>query len=559
MDTEPGHSAAPYPDTFALYLAQQYAAKKGFQPQAVPEAQPLIDACDILLTRHDGYALTMLCIVDAERHPGPHFALDADALRNVADACLKYTGQIHGQKMPVSIFVIEVGNGIDTLEARARLEQYRRAKLTSKLVLAAFLVDTSRRTVWVNHQRLLPFLSFGPKRFIEKLLREPRETREQLQRAAETPAFGPHGQPWLAYALLAVMLAVFCLEIAKSVTPTKSLFEIGVPTLMALGGGNRGLTMGQGEWYRLCSEIFLHGGALHLLFNGIAMVMAGWALENLVGRAWFGAIFVLGGLCGSLMSLALSAPEIVSVGASGAIMALLAAAYVCSFRYPSGSGRLRLQITLLQLLVPALLPLTVANGQHIDFGAHLGGALGGALLGWLLLKNWPRQQAYPAWSKPALAITACGLALFAWSAVPLAQSYQSYADAANLMPDEAQPKTDAELRAQADDLATRYPADPRTHLYRALNLLNKHELPQAEAELRTALSKKTILDTQFRPDLTRRLQALLALTLLGEGKADEAREQARPACAGVKPDGQSEIDAMLRRSRLCESVPPDQG
>jgi len=207
------------------------------------------------------------------------------------------------------------------------------------------------------------------------------------------------------------------------------------------------------------------------------------------------------------------------------------------------------------LLIPALLPLTVIRGQHIDFGAHLGGALGGAALGWLLLKNWPRQRPYPAWNKLAIGITACSLALFAWSAMPLSQTYQSYADAAKLMPDEAQPKTDTDLRPRADDLATRYRADPRTHLYLALNILGKHDLSQAEGELRVALSKKAILDTQFRPDLTRHLQALLALTLLGEGKSDDAREQARAACAGAQPDGQSEVDTMLRQSRLCEATP----
>ncbi len=62
----------------------------------VPEAHALVDACDIVLTKRDGYALTMLCIVYADRRPGAQFALDADALRNIADACLKYNGQVHG-------------------------------------------------------------------------------------------------------------------------------------------------------------------------------------------------------------------------------------------------------------------------------------------------------------------------------------------------------------------------------------------------------------------------------------------------------------------------------
>ncbi len=94
--------------------------------------------------------------------------------------------------MPVSVIVIEVGSRIDTGEACERLEQYRRASMTRKLVLAAYLVDTAQRTVWINRQR---FLQFAAKRFIENLLSNPHETYEQLREASQGPVFGPHGPP----------------------------------------------------------------------------------------------------------------------------------------------------------------------------------------------------------------------------------------------------------------------------------------------------------------------------------------------------------------------------
>jgi rhomboid protease GluP len=66
------------------------------------------------------------------------------------------------------------------------------------------------------------------------------------------------------------------------------------------------------------------------------MFMAGYVLENLAGRAWLVALFVMGGLGGSAISVALNPITLTSVGASGAIMALFAVGLISSFRVSSG-------------------------------------------------------------------------------------------------------------------------------------------------------------------------------------------------------------------------------
>lgn len=76
--------------------------------------------------------------------------------------------------------------------------------------------------------------------------------------------------------------------------------------------------------------------------NGIALGLAGYALEPLIGRAWFAALFVIGALCGSLASMFLNTGNIVSVGASGAVMALFAAMLMIARRFPPGETRMRL-------------------------------------------------------------------------------------------------------------------------------------------------------------------------------------------------------------------------
>ncbi len=142
---------------------------------------------------------------------------------------------------------------------------------------------------------------------------------------------------------------------------------------------------------RLLTAPFLHANLAHILFNGTALLLAGWVLERLVGRVWFLAVFVTGASGGSLMSLAINPGNLTSVGASGAVMALFAAMLVLSFRLPSGPLRTRAQVGSTRILIPSLLPLatTTAGAMQIDYGAHFGGALAGAGLGLLLLRTWP--------------------------------------------------------------------------------------------------------------------------------------------------------------------------
>src|SRR6185369_6802527 len=93
-------------------------------------------------------------------------------------------------------------------------------------------------------------------------------------------------------------------------------------------------------------------------------------------------------------------PNFVSVGASGAVMGLLASALVMTSRFPRGAAKTQSQTQLLQFLIPSLIPLaTHREGGHIDFAAHFGGAIAGGLAGWVLLKVWPREETRPRFQR----------------------------------------------------------------------------------------------------------------------------------------------------------------
>jgi membrane associated rhomboid family serine protease len=178
--------------------------------------------------------------------------------------------------------------------------------------------------------------------------------------------------PWLSFALLAVLIAIFVLENVLAVTPSANLIP-SIPTLFALGGFSRSAVLSQGEWYRLFTAPLLHANIPHILGNGVALLFGGWVFERLVGRLWFFAIFVIGALGGSLLSLAVAPPQLISVGASGALMGIFAALLVSSFRLPKRTAtRRRLQMNSLRVLVPSLVPraaisrLPMPNGQGMN-------------------------------------------------------------------------------------------------------------------------------------------------------------------------------------------------
>jgi rhomboid protease GluP len=308
--------------------------------------------------------------------------------------------------------------------------------------------------------------------------------------AVPEPMFGIAGRarPWLTCAMLLGLIAVFVAEQFFAVTPPGRLSSASLLTLRALGGLNRVAVIDHGEWYRIVTAPLLHADITHLIGNGIALLLAGLTLERLVGRAWYFALFVLGGVGGSLMSLMVNAPDLVSVGASGAIMAMFAAIVVTSYRLPEGPVRSRAVGRSVRVLIPSLLPMAANAGTlRIDYGAHIGGALAGAAIGPILLKCWPQTSRLPALRPLAGSVAVAGVVLWLVGAGSVAAHYPAYRAAASLIPPDQMPRTDAEWARQAVDLAARYPQDPRLHIYLGTARESAHDFAGAIRELQTAL------------------------------------------------------------------------
>ena len=236
-------------------------------------------------------------------------------------------------------------------------------------------------------------------------------------------------------------------------------------------------------------------------------------------------------------------------------MGLMAAAYVSSFRLPYGAAKTQIQMGMIRVLIPSLIPLaTHRSGQKIDFGAHLGGAICGAIMGLVLLRTWPRSRPVPRFTAAAVAISIAGAVALGFGLSQLKQDHRMFALADLLIPEAEFPASDDDARARAADLVARYPRDPRARLFRASALANDRDLAGAEQQLEAALAETEIMTTLFKGrTLEIRVRTFLAAVLLDDRKPAEAREAARSVChAG--PDGQ--VPDTLQKLGVCEAANP---
>ena len=189
-------------------------------------------------------------------------------------------------------------------------------------------------------------------------------------------------RPIVTYALIAVNVLVFLI----SAEAQRSLFSFGWNDALRV--------FNEGEFYRLVTSMFLHAGFGHIFFNMYALYILGTQTEQMYGRLRYLSIYFLGGITGSLLSAAFGDPSIPSVGASGAVFAIFGTQILYFYRHREALGEVA-QGALRQygflLLVNLGLGFAV---PRIDNLGHIGGLIGGAILGWLLSPNLTVRQAF---------------------------------------------------------------------------------------------------------------------------------------------------------------------
>ncbi|MFF2372055.1 rhomboid family intramembrane serine protease [Agromyces sp. NPDC058110] len=207
-------------------------------------------------------------------------------------------------------------------------------------------------------------------------MREQRASAPRTKPAVFTRfrAAAGRGAPVATYSLIGISVVVYVLQWLTGSLLT-NLFAF---TPLAMSTGTY-------EPWRALTSVFLHGSILHLLLNMYTLWLFGQLLEPMLGRARFLALYLISGLAGSVGVVLLADPLGWVIGASGAIFGLMGAFVVIQ-------RRLGGNMTQLYILLAINLGIGFLPGANISWQAHLGGLVGGALVGLILLETRKRSR-----------------------------------------------------------------------------------------------------------------------------------------------------------------------
>lgn len=145
--------------------------------------------------------------------------------------------------------------------------------------------------------------------------------------------------------------------------------------LLEWGANRRSDTMG-GEWWRLLTSMFLHGGIMHLLLNMYGLIIASIYVEPIFGNWKTALLYFVSGICGSLASI-FWYENTTSVGASGAIFGLFGAILALLPTSIFLKEARKPIFTMFGTYIGISLIMGLAGG--IDNAAHIGGLISGAI------------------------------------------------------------------------------------------------------------------------------------------------------------------------------------
>ncbi|HET8549224.1 MAG TPA: rhomboid family intramembrane serine protease [Bryobacteraceae bacterium] len=200
---------------------------------------------------------------------------------------------------------------------------------------------------------------------------------------------------------LYIVTAVFSMKLRDG----RMAFDIPGQILAAFGAKYTP-AIAAGEWWRLITAGFLHGGLLHILMNSWALYGLAGQVEELYGSARFIVFYIISTIFGFLASTFWSGA--LSVGASAGIFGLIGVMIAFGIQHDTSLGSaVRAHYTQWAIygLVMGLMP-----GFRVDNAAHLGGLAAGFAIGWLagppkLYESW-RDTFWKAAAGVCLAVTA---------------------------------------------------------------------------------------------------------------------------------------------------------
>lgn len=175
----------------------------------------------------------------------------------------------------------------------------------------------------------------------------------------------------------------------------------GPGMISGFGGGNIDAVLQAGslypaavlqnhEWWRIVTSAFLHAGLVHIAVNMFSLWVLGRFVETIVGPVRMLLIYVLSMIASGLGVIYFSAPDVPTLGASGAIFGLFGALFAIGFKLGKpGMQLIRDNIGI--LVINLVMTFTIAS---ISKAAHVAGLIAGFIVTFAMY--YPPRRVQPA-------------------------------------------------------------------------------------------------------------------------------------------------------------------
>lgn len=162
-------------------------------------------------------------------------------------------------------------------------------------------------------------------------------------------------------------------------------------TTLFLFGAKEPSYIANGEWWRLITAGFLHGGVMHIFMNMWGLLNLGQEVEEAFGTGRYLVIYLGSSVIGFVASWLFS--PALSIGASAGIFGLVGAMIAYGVTQRGSLGRYIKSAYLNSAILALVLSAFLGFGQT-DNWAHIGGVLGGFGVAYLV--------GQPVWSAARL-------------------------------------------------------------------------------------------------------------------------------------------------------------
>ena len=170
--------------------------------------------------------------------------------------------------------------------------------------------------------------------------------------------------PYITYIIIAICVICYVIPLL-----------MGVDNQIILAYAVHGPSIRAGEYYRLLTGGFLHGGIPHLFFNCYTLYIIGSQVESYIGKVKYLMIYFISLIIASLTSMTFGGNSM-SIGASGAIFGIMGALIYFGYHYRVFLGNI-VKTQIIPLVLLNLFLGFILTG--VDNFAHIGGLIGGIL------------------------------------------------------------------------------------------------------------------------------------------------------------------------------------